>query len=64
MTPAAYLQKVRLDEAARLLSTTRMSVQAISAQLRFCSRSYFTEVFTREIGLPPAAYREKHMNLA
>ena len=30
VTPAAYLQRIRLEEAARLLSTTRQSVQVIS----------------------------------
>ena len=63
MAPAFYLQKLRLEEAARLLSTTRTSVQEISEHLHFCSRSYFTEVFTREVGISPAAYREKHMNI-
>ena len=62
MPPAAYLQKVRVEEAARLLRTTHRSLQEISDQMQFCSRSYFTEVFIREMGQSPAAYRKAHLN--
>lgn len=63
LTPAAWLQKVRLEQAKILLSSTRMSIQEISERFRFCTRSYFTDVFSREYGLSPAAWREKQLNL-
>lgn len=63
LTPAAYLQKIRLEMAKTMLATTRRGIQDISDQLRFCSRSYFTDVFSREYGISPSAWREAHLNL-
>ncbi len=63
VTPAAYLQKVRLEQAKTWLEASRMSIQEISDRLRFCSRSYFSDVFSREYGVSPAAWRETYLNM-
>ena len=62
-TVADYLRKVRLEQARILLSSTRMGIQEISDRFRFCSRSHFSDAFSREYGISPAAWREEHLNL-
>lgn len=47
----------RIDEAARLLRTTRLPVMEICARAGFGNVKHFSTVFRREIGQSPAAYR-------
>lgn len=54
-----YIRNARLRLAKMLLKTTQMSIQEISEELHFCSRSYFTEVFQKQEGLSPSEYREQ-----
>lgn len=55
------LQKMRL--AKNLLVTTNLSVQEISEQLGFCSRSYFADTFHKTFGRSPTDYREEERRL-
>lgn len=54
-----YIRNARLRHAKVLLKTTQLSIQEISEELCFCSRSYFTEVFQKEEGVSPSEYREQ-----
>ncbi len=56
-SPHAYLTRARLDAARRLLETTSDSVAVVAGQVGFESLSYFTRLFKRTFGVPPAAYR-------
>ncbi len=56
----SYINKAKIDYAKMLLSSTRISIQEISDQLNFCSRSYFTDQFLKIAGMPPSLYREKY----
>ena len=58
-TPAAYLRKLRLEEACRLLTETAASVTAIAEKCGFSSANYFALFFRRETGLTPTAWRER-----
>jgi len=53
-----YLQQVRIEKAKLYLTTTDLSVQEIAERLAFSSRSHFSTVFTKAVGLSPAAYRK------
>ena len=41
----------------QLLKSSRMSITEIAESCGFSSASYFTEMFTRQKGLTPTAYR-------
>lgn len=59
----AYVRKARVHRAKMLLSATNLGIYDIAERLRFCSWSYFTEVFQSEVGMTPSEYREKKMNI-
>ena len=50
----------KIEEAKLLLSGTRMSIQDISDELSFGSRSFFFSSFQKETGMSPTAYRGEH----
>ena len=54
-----YLQEKRVEEAKLLLSGTQMSIQEISEDLNFGSRSYFYTCFQKQTGISPKEYREQ-----
>lgn len=56
-TPKAYLLRRRFERSKFLLKNTDKSIGEISARLRFCSQSHFTEQFRKRFGLTPMAYR-------
>ena len=49
--------RVRLDQARRLLATTHLTLEQVSAACGFSSQSYFQVVFRRSLGSTPGAYR-------
>jgi len=53
-----YLQNVRIEKAKLYLTTTDLSVQEIAERLAFSSRSHFSTVFTKAVGMSPASYRK------
>jgi transcriptional regulator GlxA family with amidase domain len=52
-----YLQNLRIEEAKRLLGTSRRSVDAISASVGYEDASFFRRIFKRRTGLQPLKYR-------
>jgi transcriptional regulator GlxA family with amidase domain len=56
-TPIAYLTMLRVQEMARLLRETDLSVAAAGRRVGWSSRSRATEAFTEYIGLSPSGYR-------
>lgn len=52
-----YIRDKRIERAKFLLAKTKESVQKIGEQLHFCSQSYFTETFHKEVGMTPTEYR-------
>jgi len=57
MTPHAYLMGVRLEQAARLLRTTDLSMLEISRRVGYASQSHFAKAFKAWTGLTPREYR-------
>lgn len=56
-SPIQYLTKIRLDEAKRLLRTTRLPVADVAAESGFADSFYFARVFAKETGLSPSEFR-------
>lgn len=56
-----YIRQKRIDQAKLLLATTDLSMQSISDSLHFCSRSYFSEIFQRIVGMRPNEYRSQNI---
>ncbi|MGG1554779.1 helix-turn-helix domain-containing protein [Paenibacillus ferrarius] len=52
----------RIKRAAYLLGYTDLPLKQIAEDTGFESIHYFTQVFTREMGTPPSAFRKKCLN--
>lgn len=59
VTPYAYLSRLRLENARRLLATTDEQISQIATRCGFRSASAFTARFAREFGEPPTATRRR-----
>ena len=57
-TPNELIQKIRIDKAILLLTTTNRSVQQISDALGFSSTSYFRKVLFRHTAKTPRQIRK------
>lgn len=55
----AYVQALRLRRAQALLLEGDAPVEAVAAAVGIASASYFTRLFTREVGVGPAAFRRQ-----
>lgn len=59
-TPAAYLNDVRLEQAALLLRTTENSVLDIMLKCGYNNVSYFNQRFKEKYGTTPSRYRKSN----
>ncbi|WP_310475069.1 GlxA family transcriptional regulator [Sandarakinorhabdus sp.] len=57
MTPAAYVEMLRLDAARQQLTSTGATMKQIAAANGFASDDSFRRAFERQFGLPPSDYR-------
>ncbi len=58
-TPTQYLQRLRVENAKRLLESSSQTFSKITWQVGYEDISSFQRLFTRYTGLPPGAYRKK-----
>jgi signal transduction histidine kinase/AraC-like DNA-binding protein/ABC-type sugar transport system substrate-binding protein len=58
VTPVAYLNRYRVQQARQLLTDTGKSITEIALEVGFSDSGYFGRVFRREVGLSPEAYRQ------
>jgi len=58
-TPLAYLQKLRIENAKRLLESKKVSFNEITWRVGYNDISSFHKVFKLETGLTPIEYRSK-----
>lgn len=61
-TPSSYLRNIRLEHAAYLLRTKKISVSEVAYAVGFNSPQYFTNCFKERYGMSPLAYIEKYFN--
>lgn len=59
MSPTAYLQKMRVEAAQRLLAQSDQSIADIGHQVGFYDQSHFTKRFRAITGVTPLAYRKR-----
>ncbi|MGQ9491544.1 MAG: helix-turn-helix domain-containing protein [Anaerolineae bacterium] len=57
MTPIAYLNRYRIQQAKQLLTNTHKTITEIALEVGFSSSSYFSRIFRRKTGMTPEAYR-------
>jgi len=56
-SPARLVERLRMDEACRLLSESRHSIEVIADQVGYASAFSFSAAFKRIIGKPPSLFR-------
>jgi len=56
-----FIQIKRINEAKMLLMYSDYTATQIAEHLQFCSTSYFSKVFTQEIGLTPRQFYKSNM---
>ena len=57
MAPHRYLSELRIEESKRLMLSTKLALADIALISGFGDQSYFTRVFTRNVGVSPGAWR-------
>jgi transcriptional regulator GlxA family with amidase domain len=57
ITPAKFVERVRLEAAQQLLATGHDSVEQVALRCGFGSAETLRRVFVRRVGIGPAAYR-------
>jgi AraC-like DNA-binding protein len=62
-TPLKYITKLRLNSACQALSQSNDSITQIALNTGFYDHSYFTKIFTRQIGITPKEYRRKYYKI-
>lgn len=59
ISPTHYLNNYRLEKAAQLLVSTKLSITAIALATGFSSPSYFVKLFRQTYGMNPSEYRKR-----
>ena len=59
ITPIAYVQRLRVEDAKRRLERTTASVEEISWRVGYEDAAFFRRLFRRTTGLSPGAYRKR-----
>lgn len=57
-SPSDFIKNYRIEKAAKLLTTTSLSIQEVINDVGISSRSYFYKEFMRKYGQTPKDYRE------
>lgn len=60
VTPLRRLTQIRLQEAARLLTSGDATLDQIAEACGYANGFYLSRVFTRHMGVPPSVYRRDH----
>lgn len=60
LSPMEYVLSLRVQEAQRLLATTRQSMSEIAAAVGFYDQSHFTKRFRKITGITPLQYRKRY----
>jgi transcriptional regulator GlxA family with amidase domain len=56
-TPSDYLTERRIATASQLLVFTDLTIDEVAERTGYRNRYYFSRVFARRMGTPPARYR-------
>ena len=58
-TPVQYRTELRVFEASKLLTETKLTIEEISERCGFNSSNYFRTIFHEITGLSPSEYRRR-----
>ncbi len=58
-TPFAYLMRIRVENARRLLREGRIPISEVAEKCGFNSFSYFSKCFREEVGCTPSQYQKR-----
>ena len=58
--PVRFIMQTRVREAARLLAHTELTLDEIAERTGFPNRAYFSRIFSKLTGEPPAHFRRVH----
>ncbi len=53
-----YVTNVRIEQAKQLLSSSRLSMKEICAQVGYADPNYFSRIFKKTVGVTPTEYKE------
>jgi transcriptional regulator GlxA family with amidase domain len=59
MTPAAYVEAVRVERARQLLETTLTGTEQVAVACGFGTVETFRRAFRRRLGVSPGEYRDR-----
>jgi AraC-like DNA-binding protein len=59
-TFGAYLRKLRIEHATRMLARTSLTIERVGQLSGFPSKYHFHRLFRRVVGMTPAVYRERN----
>lgn len=59
LTPIAYVQRLRIEDAKRRLERTEASIEEISWRVGYEDSAFFRRLFKRTTGIAPSAYRRR-----
>lgn len=57
ISPAHYIQELKIQEAKQLLSETNINIKELSYYLGFYDIAYFSKVFKKHTGITPIKYK-------
>ena len=60
--PLMYLQRLRIETAKNLLTTTKRSVKTISYDVGYDDASFFARLFRQRTGMSPNQYRRQYLH--
>ncbi|MBB3126618.1 AraC family L-rhamnose operon transcriptional activator RhaR [Paenibacillus rhizosphaerae] len=63
LTPIKYLQRIRIQEACRLLRSTPRRIHDISAAVGYADIAFFNGLFKKITGMTPREYRQSHASM-
>jgi two-component system response regulator YesN len=58
-TVSAALNRCRIEKAVEMLRNPAVLISDVAERVGFCDPAYFTNLFTKHMGLSPKAYRNK-----
>ena len=57
---SAYLLNIRIEKAKEFLCNTNETIAAIGDRVGYKDSRYFSQIFTKQVGVKPALYRKLH----
>jgi AraC-like DNA-binding protein len=60
-SPMAYLTKLRMAEACRMLASSQVTIEQIASDVGYESAAAFNRTFRKHLGQPPGSWRSREM---